>query len=737
MKTGLAALAIILIVAAGYGENSVATGKTFYVSVSGSDSADGLTEKTAWRTITCAAKVAAAGDTVKIRAGNYGGEHVVVANSGTKDKPIVFEGYDGLPELAGKGKAKGHRSLGTGISIVRRSYITLKNIKVSGYYRGIRIAGEGNNVVTGCMVSLCARGMEIGSGNVIDNCTLYYNHFSLYLAPKPDNCLVTNTEIYLGKWNNFWVTMSGHHNTLRSNASYTSLNHSGIDLHTLVHHNFVENCLVQNTPDNGIFLHNQNSHDNYILDCVSNFHYKSITLFQVKDNIVERCFASGGRRHQIQLYSSSGNAFRQCVASSVDIINHPKYGATEKNVFSNDAVGKYNLINWGGPCVGTVIEDPPTGALVVSLQKENGPVKVRAGGGKSISKDDGAWVRELETKGAGISVKVERPGRPGTPGNSLVLASSALEAYVRWDDPSNGQAGFILERKAGRNGRYRVIATLKPKVSLYRDKGLLRRAVYYYRVKSVGGKEYSREAMRRSPGRKAISFYAKCTSVKITDRTDRAVEFEVRKIKNLGGGPVWRIEHRNVTDGVRYVLRDAAGSVIKAETARDGAASFRGLSLGDGTYRIAEAGDSTRLRPNRPSLLVAFSAGTDAHLAWHDNSNNETAYVVERANAEGGRYEQIGRVAPDSEYFIDKDAAAGVKFLYRVYAANEAGKSAYSNEAGRFMLRAIVSPKFFSTLERHFKLANMYYSTAKPSGNNSDRPGPASSPGIRGAGNMP
>jgi hypothetical protein len=70
---------------------------TLYVSLSGDDKNNGATPETAWRTIAAAMERARGGDTVFIKAGNYGKETVEIRGSGTPDNPISFEGYREKP----------------------------------------------------------------------------------------------------------------------------------------------------------------------------------------------------------------------------------------------------------------------------------------------------------------------------------------------------------------------------------------------------------------------------------------------------------------------------------------------------------------------------------------------------------------------------------------------------------------------------------------------------------------
>lgn len=71
-----------------------AAGTTFYVDTNGSDSNNGTSLSTPFRTIQQAASVAAAGDTVYIRGGTYR-ETVTPAHSGSPGNPITYQNFQG------------------------------------------------------------------------------------------------------------------------------------------------------------------------------------------------------------------------------------------------------------------------------------------------------------------------------------------------------------------------------------------------------------------------------------------------------------------------------------------------------------------------------------------------------------------------------------------------------------------------------------------------------------------
>jgi nitrous oxidase accessory protein NosD len=112
---------------------SAAGSKAYYVSLTGRDTNDGLSQQTAFRTVQKGAQVAQAGDTVVIAAGDYGSEQVTVANSGKPGAPIVLKAAaPGEVVLRGTGG-------GAGISIINKSHVVAEGIEFTNYSSGVSI----------------------------------------------------------------------------------------------------------------------------------------------------------------------------------------------------------------------------------------------------------------------------------------------------------------------------------------------------------------------------------------------------------------------------------------------------------------------------------------------------------------------------------------------------------------------------------------------------------------------
>jgi len=81
------------------------------------------------------------------------------------------------------------------------------------------------------------------------------------------------------------------------------------------------------------------------------------------------------------------------------------------------------------------------------------------------------------------------------------------------------------------------------------------------------------------------------------------------------------------------------------------------------------------------NFTVVASAAAQLTLSWQDNSNNEDDFAIERKTGTNGTYSQIASVGANVIFYVDDSVSRGVNYCYRVRAVNNAGASAYTNEA--------------------------------------------------------
>ncbi|MGE5607782.1 MAG: lamin tail domain-containing protein [Bacillota bacterium] len=86
------------------------------------------------------------------------------------------------------------------------------------------------------------------------------------------------------------------------------------------------------------------------------------------------------------------------------------------------------------------------------------------------------------------------------------------------------------------------------------------------------------------------------------------------------------------------------------------------------------------LPPAPPTLLTATGlSSSSVRLIWHDNSNSEDGFRIERSQ-DGIHFTQIGVTAPNATTYTDVGLQSGIFYTYRVRAFNGASTSDYSNE---------------------------------------------------------
>jgi formylglycine-generating enzyme required for sulfatase activity len=85
---------------------------------------------------------------------------------------------------------------------------------------------------------------------------------------------------------------------------------------------------------------------------------------------------------------------------------------------------------------------------------------------------------------------------PNDPSNLQAAVLSSSEIDLSWQDNSNNEDGFIIERKIGSGGTYAEIATAGPGSTSYQDTQVVCAETYFYRVKAYGAgySGYSNEA---------------------------------------------------------------------------------------------------------------------------------------------------------------------------------------------------------------------------------------------------
>jgi titin len=265
----------------------------------------------------------------------------------------------------------------------------------------------------------------------------------------------------------------------------------------------------------------------------------------------------------------------------------------------------------------------------------------------------------------------------------MANAVSASQINLTWTDRSDQEYGFIVERKTS-SGGFSEIASLEPDTTAFADTGLLSGVTYSYRVKayySEGESGYSNvvslsagEAVPEAPG----GLTAKVVTPSRIDLT-------------------WTDRSHN-EKGFKIERKTSGGFYSQIAVVGANATTYTSSGLGAGTryeYRVCaynDAGDSGysneagavtgEAMPDAPGGLTSKAVTSSRiDLTWTDRSDNEKGFKIERKTS-GGFYSQIAVVGANATTYTSSGLDAGTRYDYRVRAYNDAGDSAYSNEAG-------------------------------------------------------
>lgn len=302
---------------------SAAGSATYYVSLTGNDAWSGTRPDLAWRHIAYAATRAQADDTVYIRGGDYGHEHVVVSNSGTSSAPIVFEGYNGTPVM------KGSDRTGQGIRISEKNYVTFKNIELSMYKDCISVVSGRYITLENIVMSACGglgsdgRGIQLErcKQSTIRNCEVTDAGGVGIYTTESDSCLIDNCRVYGTRTDiyemDYYIVMSwATGNTIQNCTTEVKVvsskgNHGiGIKDHTGVppsqphppsNKNKITNCTALNFEE--CFFAAHEAYDNEFINCYGNNTEKGNSfnnVFMVRDgasnNIFTNCRGVGNKQ---------------------------------------------------------------------------------------------------------------------------------------------------------------------------------------------------------------------------------------------------------------------------------------------------------------------------------------------------------------------------------------------------------------------------------------------------------
>jgi len=269
---------------------------------------------------------------------------------------------------------------------------------------------------------------------------------------------------------------------------------------------------------------------------------------------------------------------------------------------------------------------------------------------------------------------------PAGPSGLASLGVTSTSISLSWSDNADNESGYVVERSIGVG--YSVVATLAAGSTGFTDFGLDEATIYSYRVKAFNGSGDSAYSSiltlstnTVAPSGLAVSGYgADAVSLVWSDNSSNETGFEVSRQVNGGSWSVLGVVSAGAT---AY-----ADSGLSASTVYGYRVRTMYVATASAYSNVATVTTSATPPPAAPgSFAVVGSDYQSVTLSWVDNSEDEVGFRIER-KSEGGSYAWLANVAANGQGYTDSTVSSGSSYTYRVYAFNDNGDSAYSNESG-------------------------------------------------------
>jgi len=294
-----------------------------------------------------------------------------------------------------------------------------------------------------------------------------------------------------------------------------------------------------------------------------------------------------------------------------------------------------------------------------------------------VFKSQGGAITQVQQSSAPIP-----PAEPGS-FNATTLSSSEIE--LTWDDLSNNEAGFKLERRTA-SGSYGEIATLGSNAESYIDTNLNQNTQYFYRVRAynaAGDSAYSNEDYAVTDPANTVP--AEPGNFNATTLSDTEIELTWDDLSNDETG--FKLERRTASGAYSEIATLGSDTESYIDTGRNPNTQYfyrvRAYNaVGNSAYSnedYAVTNPSNALPAVPGNFNATTLSSTRIELTWDDLSSNETGFKLERRTASGS-YSEIATLGSDTESYVDTGRNPNTQYFYRVRAYNAVGNSAYSNE---------------------------------------------------------
>ena len=258
-----------------------------------------------------------------------------------------------------------------------------------------------------------------------------------------------------------------------------------------------------------------------------------------------------------------------------------------------------------------------------------------------------------------------------TPSGLNAEALSTTDIKLTWNDNTNFEDNYLVERKKDGENEFVQIASLAANSVEYTDTQLEPGTTYSYRVKAENSTTASNYSAIETTTTQALpppnaptDFEGTSTETSIsltwTDNADDETGFKLYRSLSESEYSVIAELPENSTSSLDENLSQGTKYYYKLEAYNENGSSEVLLDL------------STEYeKPVAPSDLSVVSVSHDAiEISWSDNSDVEESFVLERSDETDGSYETVATLEANSTSYNDENLTEETTYFYRVYALN-------------------------------------------------------------------
>ena len=271
---------------------------------------------------------------------------------------------------------------------------------------------------------------------------------------------------------------------------------------------------------------------------------------------------------------------------------------------------------------------------------------------------------------------------PEAPTNLATGTVTAVSVVLTWDDNTNFEIGYRIERKKEGEMDFSLIGEVGEDVTTFTSQGLTGSTSYEYRVAGKLGvqesdiTDYSNIVMVTTSAPVVPNGVPNGLTATVLSETEIRINWSDQSTNETG----FTILRSDFIEGFYQEVGEVATDVTSfTETdLQPGSKYFfkvRAFNDEGATDNSSSVSATTNVAaPEAPTGLEAVDVGPDAiSIIWNDNSSRETGYRVEIAN--GSQFSAVGTLEPDIEEYTITDLMEVTLYSIKVIAFNDTGET--------------------------------------------------------------